>query len=81
MQFDRVFYKQLLRQQVLLRDLEDVDPALYKSLNWILENDITDVIYETFSVTREEFGQQVVIDLVEGGRNIDVDQSNKVSCG
>ena len=77
MQFDRIFYKQLLQQKVLMRDLKEVDPSLHKSLNWILENDITDVIYETFSVTREEFGCQIVVDLVEGGRNVDVDESNK----
>ena len=34
----------------LLLLLKDLDPELFKSLTWMLENDITDIVYEKFSV-------------------------------
>mgnify|MGYP000267986086 FL=1 len=43
-----------------------------KSLKWMLENDITDIIHETFSVTEDHFGSEKVIPLKEGGEDIDV---------
>ena len=34
----------------LLLLLKDLDPELFNSLTWMLENDITDIVYEKFSV-------------------------------
>jgi E3 ubiquitin-protein ligase NEDD4 len=42
-----------------------------------MENDITDVIYSTFSVDDERFGEKVIVDLKEGGRDIEVTNENK----
>jgi E3 ubiquitin-protein ligase NEDD4 len=42
-----------------------------------MENDITDVIYSTFSVEDERFGEKVTVDLKPGGRDIEVDNDNK----
>lgn len=42
--FSRAFYKQILGKTVDMRDLESIDPEYHKSLQWMLENDITDVI-------------------------------------
>lgn len=41
------------------------------------ENDITDVLEETFSVTEERFGEYVTIDLKPDGENIPVTEENK----
>ena len=41
------------------------------------DHDITDAIYETFSVEDEVFGEKVTIDLKPGGRDIEVTNDNK----
>ena len=41
------------------------------------ENDITDVIDETFSVTEDRFGELVTLDLIPGGQEIAVTEENK----
>ena len=41
------------------------------------ENDITDVLEETFSVTEDRFGEHVVIELRPGGATLDVTEVNK----
>lgn len=48
------FYKQILNIPVGLKDLEAVDPEYHRSLVWMLENDITDVLELTFSVNYDE---------------------------
>lgn len=75
--FSRVVYKRILRKTVTLEDMEAVDENYYKSLKWMLENDITDVLEETFSVESDEFGQQKVVELKPNGRNIPVTDENK----
>lgn len=75
--FTRSFYKHMLGQPVDLGDLQSIDPEFHKSLLWILENDITDVIDLTFSVEDEEFGSFKIIDLKPDGRSIPVNENNK----
>ena len=75
--FSRAVYKRLLGKEPNLKDLESMDLDYYKSLVWILENDITDVITEDFSVIEEQFGEEKVIDLIPNGRNIPVTEENK----
>lgn len=48
--FSRAFYKQILGKTVDMRDLESIDPEYHKSLQWMLDNDITDVIDVSLSV-------------------------------
>lgn len=43
----------------------------------MLENDITDVITETFSLVSDDFGAERVVDLIADGRNIPVTETNK----
>ncbi|KAL7420115.1 hypothetical protein Q5752_005081 [Cryptotrichosporon argae] len=71
------FYKMILKKKITLADLESVDAGLHRGLTWMLENDITDVIEDTFSITEEHFGEVVTVDLKEGGRDIEVTQDNK----
>ena len=57
---------------------KEIDPVKWKSLNWILENDITNVLTESFSICTDEFGAQKEIDIITNGRNIAVTEENKV---
>ena len=41
------------------------------------ENDITDVIDETFTTTEERFGEMVTVELKPGGADIPVTEENK----
>lgn len=75
--FTRSFYKHILGRPVDYRDVEAVDPEYYKSLVWMLENDITDVIDLTFSIETDDFGTTKVVDLKPGGRDIPVTEENK----
>jgi E3 ubiquitin-protein ligase HUWE1 len=75
--FSRAVYKRILGKPVSVKDMESFDPDYYKSLVWMLENDITDIITETFSVEDDEFGVTTVVDLIENGRNIPVTEENK----
>ena len=75
--FVRSFYKHMLGQEVTWRDMEATDPDYFKNLNWILENDMTDVDYYSFTVEENEFGKLRVVELVPNGENIRVTEQNK----
>lgn len=75
--FSRAVYKRILGKTVSMKDMETLDEKYYKSLLWMLENDITGVIDLTFSIETDEFGVKQVVDLVENGRNIPVTEENK----
>ncbi|KAI1765873.1 hypothetical protein GGR53DRAFT_247606 [Hypoxylon sp. FL1150] len=75
--FSRAVYKRILGKPVSVKDMESFDPEYYKSLSWMLNNDITDIITETFSVEDDEFGVTKTHDLIENGRNIPVTEDNK----
>ena len=75
--FIGAFYKMILKKRVTLADMEGVDAEFHRTLTWTMENDITDVIYSTFSVDDERFGEKVIVDLKEGGRDIEVTNENK----
>lgn len=71
------FYKMILKKKVTLSDLESVDAELHRGLTWMLENDITDVIDETFTITEDRFGEMVTVDLKPGGGDVPVTEENK----
>lgn len=71
------FYKMILGKKIALQDLESVDAGLFRGLTWMLENDITGVIEDTFSITEEHFGEVVTVDLMPGGRDVEVTEDNK----
>ncbi|MCJ1309078.1 hypothetical protein MMC25_002733 [Agyrium rufum] len=75
--FSRAVYKRILGKPVSIKDMETLDLDYYKSLLWMLENDIQDIITETFSIEIEAFGETQIVDLVENGRNIAVSDDNK----
>ena len=75
--FSRAVYKRILGKTVSVKDMETLDLDYYKSLLWMLENDIAEIITETFSIETEAFGVTEIVDLVENGRNIPVTDENK----
>lgn len=75
--FIGAFYKMMLRKKVQINDMEGVDEEYHKNLTWMLENDITDILDQTFSVDDEQFGETRTIDLKPGGRDIPVTNENK----
>ncbi|KAK6457348.1 uncharacterized protein RJT20DRAFT_39621 [Scheffersomyces xylosifermentans] len=75
--FVGALYKMMLHKKVVLQDMEGVDAEFYRSLKWILDNDITDVLDLTFSAEDERFGEIVEVDLKPGGRDIEVTEENK----
>lgn len=75
--FSRSFYKHMLGKNVDIRDMEAVDPEYYKSLCWILENDIENVINEMFCLEQDDFGTKQIIELKPNGQFIQVNNQNK----
>lgn len=75
--FSRAVYKRILGKTVSVKDMETLDLDYYKSLKWMLDNDITDIITETFSLETDDFGKTNIIDLKPDGRNIPVTEENK----
>lgn len=76
--FIGALYKMMLNKSVVLADMEGVDADFHRSLQWILDNDISDAMLEqTFSTEDERFGVMCVEDLKPGGRNIEVTNENK----
>uniref|UniRef100_H2YQB8 E3 ubiquitin-protein ligase n=1 Tax=Ciona savignyi TaxID=51511 RepID=H2YQB8_CIOSA len=75
--FTMLFYKQLLGKPISLDDMEEVDPALYKSMKWILQNDIHDVLDHTFCADHDSFGERITHELKPNGANVEVTEENK----
>eukprot|EP00039_Didymoeca_costata_P029545 m.25094 g.25094 ORF g.25094 m.25094 type:complete len:915 (+) comp7676_c0_seq1:317-3061(+) len=71
-------YKLLLGKGVSLDDMAQVDPTYHSSLMWMLENDITDVIENTFTDEQEVFGVIKQVELMPGGAKIEVTEKNKL---
>ena len=61
-----------------LNDLEDIDPELKHSLDWIKSNDPTD-LEQPFSYELDVLGIRVSQELKEDGSNTVVDETNKNS--
>ncbi|XP_051573978.1 E3 ubiquitin-protein ligase HACE1-like isoform X1 [Myxocyprinus asiaticus] len=77
--FTRSFYKHILGIPVSYQDVSSIDPEYAKNLQWILDNDISDLGLElTFSVETDVFGTMEEVPLKPGGTTIQVTQDNKV---
>ncbi|XP_041442705.1 E3 ubiquitin-protein ligase NEDD4 isoform X2 [Xenopus laevis] len=74
--FIRPFYKMMLQKPISIYDMESVDSEYYNSLQWILENDPTDLDL-CFTVDEELFGQTHQHELKAGGSQILVTNKNK----
>ena len=77
--FTRSFYKHILGMPLTYHDFENIDQAWYKSLKWILGNDLNGFedlkfVYDEKEAYSEKMKQ---VELVENGRNITVTNANK----
>lgn len=75
--FVGALYKMMLHKKVVLQDMEGVDAEFYRSLKWMLENDIDGVLDLTFSAEEERFGEMREVDLKPNGAKIEVTNDNK----
>ncbi|XP_043921844.1 E3 ubiquitin-protein ligase HACE1 [Protopterus annectens] len=76
--FTRSFYKHILGIPVNYQDVASIDPEYAKNLQWLLDNDISDLGLElTFSVETDVFGAMEEVPLKPGGASILVTQENK----
>ena len=75
--FASSIYKLALAKPVTLEDMAMIDADLYQSLNWMLANDITDVIDREFTDEFETFGVVETVELKPGGAGIAVTEENK----
>ncbi|ORX40510.1 hypothetical protein BD324DRAFT_596040 [Kockovaella imperatae] len=75
--FNRAFYKQILGRSVDMRDLESIDPEYHKSLQWMMDNDITGIIDQEFTIEDDQFGEKKQVELKGGGASIPVTEENK----
>lgn len=64
----------MARLDSLLQEIHCLDPAFYQSMQWMLQNDITHVIEETFSVNNNTME---CVPLCPNGDQIAVNESNK----
>jgi E3 ubiquitin-protein ligase HUWE1 len=74
--FVKAFYKIILGMSLTYHDVEDYDNELYKNLKWCLENSVEGLGF-VFSETREYFGKTEEIEIVPGGKDVDVTDDNK----
>ena len=76
--FTLSFYKHLLGTKVSYKDVSSIDPEYAKNLQWILDNDVTDLGLElNFMVETDVFGAMEEIELKPNGSNISVTEENK----
>ena len=62
----------------MLSGIKQLDVQLYKSLSWMLDNAVKDVIFETFSVEVGQGDARKVLPLCAGGEALEVTDDNKL---
>ena len=72
-----VIFKHILGIEPTLEDLKAFDKVKYNSLCWMLENDVTDVFEESFTVLVDQFGTKKEVELIPGGAKVNVTEENK----
>jgi len=75
--FCSAFYKLLLGLPMSLDDMNFFDHTVYKCMVHIRDNESIDNLALTFSVTEPSGPEIAIVDLIPGGRNIDVTNANK----
>jgi E3 ubiquitin-protein ligase HUWE1 len=76
--FTRSFYKHILGLPVTVLDLEAIDPEYYKTLKMIQDVPLEDLGLDlVFTAESNDFGEVKVVELVPGGRDMPVTDTNK----
>uniref|UniRef100_M0ZUM1 HECT-type E3 ubiquitin transferase n=1 Tax=Solanum tuberosum TaxID=4113 RepID=M0ZUM1_SOLTU len=79
--FDRVFFSQLVGEDMSFEDIRDADPYLYSGCKKILEMDTKivdeDILGLTFVCEDEQLGSRKVVELCPNGKNTIVNSENR----
>lgn len=78
--FSKSFLKHILNKPLVIKDLEDFNPEIYKSLDGMLNTNIesNDMMAMSYETPLTLFDKEIyLIELKEGGKDIDVTESNK----
>ncbi len=84
--FTNAVYKKLIGVELTLEDMKSFDMDYFRSLSWILNNEISsndttvasnNFIVDTFSIQIEDFGTLSTIDLIPNGSLTIVTEENK----
>lgn len=75
----RPFLKQILHRKVELKDIEESDEMIFRSLQFILDNDIDNDEYSEyyFDVDKDDYGVRKTYEFVENGSEKKVTNENK----
>ena len=78
--FPLVIYKKLLDFKPELKDMKECDPELYNTFTYLKntkEENLKEKLSTTFTITKDKFGEKIIIPLKENGENIYIDNTNK----
>ncbi|XP_065815564.1 probable E3 ubiquitin-protein ligase HERC4 [Labrus bergylta] len=78
--FPVALYKKLLKKKPTLDDLKELQPAVGRSLQQLLdypEDDLEETFCLNFTITEDNYGATEVLELVPNGENINVNKSNR----
>lgn len=70
--------KKLLGLPLVIGDLDDIDSDLSKTLQWTLDNDVDDIGVNFVYTYKDFVGDDIVVELIPDGANIDVSNANKI---
>jgi hypothetical protein len=76
----RPMYKHIIGSPIDLEDMQFVDRDTHQSLKYIRENEGADEVGVSFSVSRTIFGETITTELKPGGKDVEVDDDNKLEC-
>ncbi len=72
----KALYKIILGLPLTYHDVEDFDNDVYRNLKWCLENSVEHLSL-AFTESQDYFGQNEEVEIMEGGKDIDVTNENK----
>lgn len=73
-----IFHTTNFHQKIKLKDLEDFDDALLKSLQMVLDADDVKDLDLVFSIDDDQFWKITTIELIENGEKIEVTNENRM---
>jgi len=75
--FTRPFLRHILKRNITLNDMDDIDEALAKNIKWIIENNV-EGLELSFSYEVEILGERVTRELVKDGNETILTEENKL---
>ena len=70
-------YKCMLKWPITISDLDFLDPAVSANLQGVAKMDDVEELYLDFTTTTTAFGETKVVELVEGGADVDLTNENR----